>query len=149
MEEKKELNFFKKWLRHDYAPMVVAAGAIVVVMILVYLFFAQRDGEQVTTEEGPILAYSQNIEITSGGPAGVGRVRMSFYLKSEEAFEETMASKEHIIRDLTIEKLLAWEDEALDSPEGMEAFKIGLKKFIHEETGIPIEGVYFHEFIIN
>lgn len=149
MEGKKESNPIKKWLQHDYAPMVVAAVAIIVVMIVVYLFFAQRDDGEAQMEEGPTLAYSQSIEISSSGPGGQGRVRMSYYLKTDEAYEDVMASKEHVIRDLTIEKLLTWEKDALSTREGMDTFKTELQNLIFEETGIPVEGIYFHEFILN
>lgn len=149
MEEKKESNPIKKWLKHDYAPMVMAAVAIILVMIVVYMFFAQRDGQQALMEEGPTLAYSQSIAINSSGPGGQGRVRMSYYLKTDEAYEEVLTSKEHVIRDLTIEKLLAWDKDALGTRDGMETFKKELQSLIYEETGIPVEGIYFQEFILN
>jgi len=149
LEEKNEPNPIKKWLKHDYAPMVIAAAAIILVMIVVYLFFAYSDEEQAQMEEGPTLAYSQNIAISSSGPGGQGHARMSFYLKTDEDYEDVMASKEHVIRDLTIEKLLTWEKDALSTRDGMETFKTSLQKLIFEETGIPVEGIYFHEFILN
>lgn len=149
MEEKKVSNPIKKWLKHDYAPMVIAGATILLVMLAVYLFFVQGDGQQPQIEEGPTMAYSQSIAISSSGPGGQGRVRMSFYLKTDEAYEDVMTSKEHVIRDLTIEKLLAWDEDALGTRGGMETFKTELQKLILEETGIPVEGIYFHEFILN
>ncbi|GEM_PF-1999628 len=149
MDKNKKSNLLKKWLKHDYAPMVVAAGAILLVILVVYLFFTQGEAEDSLPEEGPALTYSQNIEIKSSGPGGQGRVRMSFYLESEETYKEVMVTKEHVIRDLIIKKLLAWGDEDIGSREGMELFKVELKKLIHKETGIPVENIYFYEFLIN
>ena len=149
MKDKGELNIIKRWLRHDYAPMALAAGAILLVMVVVYLFFAHRETGDGLLEEGPTLTYSQSIAVNSSGPGGRGRVRMSFYLEAEEDYKEAMIIKEHVIRDLTIKKLLGWGEETLDSREGMESFKKELEILIYEETGISVEGIYFHEFIIN
>ncbi|WP_160718264.1 flagellar basal body-associated FliL family protein [Isachenkonia alkalipeptolytica] len=148
--EKENLKFLKKWLKHEYAPMVVAGAAILGVLVAVYLFFAHEGGPEASVEgQTHGSAYSENIKISSSGPAGRGRVKMSYYLRSEEAFEEAMATKEYVIRDLTIETLLSWDEESLSTREGMENFKEELLNLIYAETGIPVDGIYFHEFILN
>lgn len=147
MKEKKDSKSVKKWLNHEYAPMAMALIAILIVMAVVYVFFAEGESSAVAGE--PEMAYSKNIGITSSGPSGAGRVRMSFHIHTEEEYVEAIDAKEYLIRDLTIEMLLGTEQEVLGTPEGMENFKTELQKLVHDKTGIPVEGIYFHEFIIN
>ncbi len=144
-------NWFKqkKWFKHEYTPMILAGAAILGVMMVVYLFFAHQDGGNPLAVEGSGSVFSDNIEINSSGPAGRGRVKMSYHVRIDEAFEESMGLKEHVIRDVTIEALLSWEEASLITREGMENFKEKLQNLIYGETGIPVEGIYFHEFILN
>lgn len=147
---KKNRQPLEKWFKHEYTPMIVVGVAILGVMAMVYLFFShQQETEALREEENDTAVYSESIEIRSSGPGGKGRVKMNYYVRSEKAFEESMASKEHVIRDLTIETLLSWEEESLHSREGMESFKGELEGLIYEKTGIPVEGIYFREFILN
>lgn len=127
--------------------MAMALVAILLVMVLVYWFFA--GGEAGTAAGENVMAYSEKIEITSSGPSGAGRIRMSFHIHTEEDYVEDLDAKEHVVRDLTIETLLETPKEALNTPEGMETFTNELQKLIRQKTGIPVEGIYFQEFIIN
>lgn len=147
MKKKKDSKTVRKWLKHEYAPMAMALAAILLVMVLVYLFFA--GGEPGADAGETVMAYSEKIEITSSGPSGAGRIRMSFHIHTEEDYVEDIDAKEHVVRDLTIEKLLETPKEALNTSEGMETFTNELQKLIHQKTGIPVEGIYFQEFIIN
>ncbi len=147
MRKKKESQTVTKWLKHEYAPMAMALVAILLVLVLVYLVFA--GGEPVSDARETEMAYSEKIEITSSGPSGAGRIRMSFHIHTEEDYIEDIDAKEHVVRDLTIEKLLETPNEALNTPEGMDTFTNELQKLIHQKTGIPVEGIYFQEFIIN